>query len=399
MSIVNSLNRDKILLPFIKVTGAFSVLYNIVCFVISYKIGIYIMSLNFCFFIVNYLLFKKEKVSYISSCNLYLLNCSLTVALLSILNTGGIYSPILVSYIMLALVAVLFFGKSLYSWFWLAVFVIILLSIAIANQLGYVLPSVYDKAYNVFFYSTCLIGIPICAFLIAMKYEKENEATLKVLQENEALAISNEEKDLLIKEIHHRIKNNLQIISSLINLQTNELTDQKTIDALNVTKNRIYSLSLIHQKLFTAANMGTVNFKEHIIDLINYQKRTFYEVESSVEGTSINIGLDIATPLSLIVSELLINSFKHAFKHTVKPKIMVTIALINTDNCELNIRDNGCGLPENFNFEHATSLGTEIVQLLVEQIEAKITYSTSSNGTEFSIVFNPNFKSSSAQRK
>jgi len=256
------------------------------------------------------------------------------------------------------------------------------------NQLNNTISLGYNKLFSTFFYTTCLIGVPLCTFFVALIFEKENHTAFKLMQENQALLISNEEKNLLIKEIHHRVKNNLQIISSLVNLQINELSDPQTIDILNVTKNRIFSLSLIHQKLFTGNNVGSVNLIEHINDLINFQKKIFFEnIQYSIVGPTINLSLDIATPLSLITSELLINMFKHAFKQIEHPQIDIIINPMNENNYELRIKDNGVGLPENFNLENSTSLGMEIIKLLAKQIDSTIKYTSSNTGTEFRILF------------
>lgn len=231
------------------------------------------------------------------------------------------------------------------------------------------------------------MGVPLCTYMIALIFEREKERSFKLLQENQALLISNEEKDVLIKEIHHRVKNNLQIISSLVNLQIHEQSDQKTIDILNVTKNRIYSLSLIHQKLYTGDNAGTVNFKEHINDLIESQKTIFPVVKHSVNGVRVDLSLDIATPLSLIASELIMNMFKHAFKAIKEPEISVNIIPAGENRYELLIKDNGRGLPENFDLEKATSLGMEIIKALTAQIDALLKVSSTDAGTEFGITF------------
>lgn len=350
------------------------------------------MSGSFILFLIIIFLFKKELVNYTKSCNLYLLNCTLTVALLSYFYSGGIYSPFLITYIMLALISVLLLGKSFYAWIWLVLFILIVITLAITNYMELQLPIKYNRHYDVFFFAACLIGVPSCTFLISLIFEKQNKASFELLEQNKALLSSNEEKNVMIKEIHHRVKNNLQIISSLINLQTDEVTDPKTIEILNTTRSRIFALSLIHQKLFTGKSIGTVNFKEYLNDLIDSQKRIYYDIESSITGDEADLNLDVATPMSLIVSELTTNSFKHAFKKIQSPRIDITVARQSADSYELKIRDNGIGLPEDMKINHPHSLGLEIINSLIDQIDASIQHTSTKTGTEFIILFNPNLQ-------
>lgn len=340
------------------------------------------MSCCFLNFILIYLLLKKNIINYSFASHLYLINCTLTVALLSVFHSGGLFSPFLITYIMLALIAVLLHGDSGAAWLWLFLYIFIILMIGLIQHYkpGTFTIS-YDRSYSVFFFIACLTGVPLCTFLIAFIFEKETKYALKLYQENQQLMISNEEKDLLIREIHHRVKNNLQIISSLVNLQMNELTDKKTVDILNVTRNRIFALSLIHQKLFTGTNTGTVNFKEHIHDLLISLQNVFSAIRTSVKGPDIDIELDIATPLSLIVSELITNSFKHAFKSVQNPSIDIEINAIGNNAYRLTLKDNGRGIPEGLDLLNSPSLGMEIIKALVDQIDGTISFTSSKNGT------------------
>lgn len=350
------------------------------------------MSGGFILFLIIIFLFKKELINYTLSCNLYLLNCTLTVALLSFFYSGGIYSPFLITYIMLSLISVLLLGRRFYSWFWPALFILIIITLAITNYLELQLPIKYNRHYDVFFFAACLIGVPVCTFLISIIFEKQNKASFELLEQNKELLSSNEEKNLIIKEIHHRVKNNLQIISSLINLQADEISDPKTIEILKVTKSRIYALSLIHQKIFNGKNIGTVNFKEHLNDLIDSQKEVYYEIESSVNGDEVDLNLDMATPMSLIVSELITNSFKHAFNGSSSARIDVNLSKKSDDCYELKFSDNGIGLPADMDIANSHSLGLEIINSLIEQIDASIQHTSTKTGTEFIILFNPNLQ-------
>jgi PAS domain S-box-containing protein len=197
------------------------------------------------------------------------------------------------------------------------------------------------------------------------------------------------EKEILLKEIHHRVKNNMQIISSLLNLQTRYLKDDVAINVLKESQNRIKSMAIIHQKLYESNNLTHIKFNAYIKNLVN---DLFYsynihqdQVKQTLDVEDVKLNMETAIPSGLIISELVSNSLKHAFPDGKKGEIKVSLKKYD-DKYELIISDNGIGLPESIDFKNINSLGLQLVNNLVLQIDGEITLDKS-QGTKFKIIF------------
>ena len=200
-----------------------------------------------------------------------------------------------------------------------------------------------------------------------------------------------------MKEIHHRIKNNLQVISSLLDLQAEKFRDEEVLEAFRESQNRVLSMSLIHEELYKEGGTDKLNFSVYLQKLAANLFQTY-----SVSSENIRLwmdleenaffDMDIAIPLGIIVNELVSNSLKHAF--TEKEEGIIRIQLCKTEGngkiqnslFSLKISDNGKGIPENIKFENAESLGLQLVNILVAQLDGDIKVKRG-NGTEFRISF------------
>ncbi|BDI15633.1 hypothetical protein ANSO36C_14350 [Nostoc cf. commune SO-36] len=198
------------------------------------------------------------------------------------------------------------------------------------------------------------------------------------------------EKEVLLKEVHHRVKNNLQIVSSLLQLQSQTLKDPEAIKVLRESQNRIESISLIHKNLYTSADIGQINVAEYIQNLaasllISYQLwPEKISLETDISPLSLNV--DQAIACGLVINELISNALKHAFPNQQEGTI--TIILHNIGNkIELIIQDNGIGLPDNLDWRNTESLGLSLVHdLVTEQLEGNIILERN-HGTIFKIEF------------
>ncbi|MEH1777958.1 MAG: PAS domain S-box protein [Nostoc sp.] len=198
------------------------------------------------------------------------------------------------------------------------------------------------------------------------------------------------EKEVLLKEVHHRVKNNLQIVSSLLQLQSQTLKDPEVIKVLRESQNRIESISLIHKNLYTSANIGKIDVADYIHNLaasllISYQIwPNRIALETDIDPLSLNV--DQAIACGLVINELISNALKHAFPDQQVGTI--SIALRNAGNSiEMTIRDNGIGLPDNLDWRNTDSLGLSLVHdLVTEQLEGDITLERN-HGTVFKIKF------------
>lgn len=209
--------------------------------------------------------------------------------------------------------------------------------------------------------------------------EKSRETRIPVFFERknieQGLVKSLEEKDILLKEIHHRVKNNLQIISSFLNLQFSEIEGPKVAAAIDKSKSRINSMALIHTKLYQSETLASIDFGEYIDELLasiieNYSISKAIKYEVAHDEAIFDI--DLSVNLGLIITELVINSCKHAFKEQDAGLIKVELKHTSNKGYELHISDNGSGIKESINLEKVRTLGMEIVLGLVEQIEGKI---------------------------
>jgi len=202
---------------------------------------------------------------------------------------------------------------------------------------------------------------------------------------------SNFEKEILLKEIHHRVKNNLQIISSMLSLQGNYLSDQKIKDAVNESQGRVKSMALIHQMLYQHDKFSSLDIKEYIGQLVDSISASFdpgkKKISTILKIEQIFIDIDTAIPLGLIVNELLTNAYKYAFPDERKGTVAISLRKENDEKFNLVIKDNGIGLPEkNQIAKQSKSLGLNMVNILTRQIKGDL-HITVSEGTQFNIHF------------
>ncbi|MEJ2618197.1 MAG: sensor histidine kinase, partial [Ignavibacteriaceae bacterium] len=200
------------------------------------------------------------------------------------------------------------------------------------------------------------------------------------------------EKEILLKEIHHRIKNNLQIVSSLLSLQAGYLSDNKLQEVFNESRNRIKALALIHEYLYRSKELTKIDFAHYVNDLVHYLFLSYrvdtnkYKLEMTLED--IDFDIDTSINLGIIINELTSNSIKHAFNFKNNGQNIIRIVLVEKDDkVNLNISDNGMGLDDKINFYNSDSLGFQLVQTLVDQLEGNLDIKNN-NGLEYRIVFN-----------
>ena len=208
-------------------------------------------------------------------------------------------------------------------------------------------------------------------------------------EELESSTISLKEKEQLLKEIHHRVKNNLQIISSLLNLQSDNTTDEKFLAMIRESKNRIMSMALIHEMLYVTKNLSHINIYAYITKLCNSVYQSFQTKESSIEfeydiDEDIYFEIDNMIPIGLILNEILSNSFKYAFPDK-KGIIQIHFQKTGDQYCMI-AQDNGLGIPKNFNIAESKTLGSQLIYMLAEQLDGKLSVE-SNKGTKYTLKF------------
>jgi two-component sensor histidine kinase len=206
----------------------------------------------------------------------------------------------------------------------------------------------------------------------------------------EQLSASLGEKVVLLQEIHHRVKNNLQIISALLSLQSEHIKDAETLQMFQESRNRVRSMALVHEKLYESEDLSRIDFGQYIQNLARYLQST-YAVDPSIiklriETEEVFLGIDTAVPAGLIVNELFSNSLKHAFPDGREGEICVQFRSIGNGQLVLKTIDNGVGLPQGRDLRDGSSLGLQLVDALVRQIEGRMEME-GNGGTTFTVTF------------
>ncbi|HQO01634.1 MAG TPA: histidine kinase dimerization/phosphoacceptor domain -containing protein [Spirochaetota bacterium] len=210
----------------------------------------------------------------------------------------------------------------------------------------------------------------------------------KMFQENTNRTLK--EKEILLKEIHHRVKNNMQIISSLLSLQSNYIVNSEDKKLFEDSQNRVRSMALVHEKLYKSENLSEIDFEDYINTLVQEIKYTYYElgvnVSISVKAKGVFITIDTAIPCALIVNELLSNSLKYAFPDGRNGAIDIACTINEEGKHVLMFSDNGIGLPASIDIKNTDTLGLKLVSSLTIQLKGEISHNAE-NGTVYTIIF------------
>ena len=242
-----------------------------------------------------------------------------------------------------------------------------------------------------------------------VRYGEEEKNILKFVSDQVAMAVhrkrseekilaSLKEKEVLLKEIHHRVKNNMQVISSLLNLQSRRVKDPAVGEMLRESQRRIRSMALIHERLYQSSDLSRIEFSDYIRNLATHLFHS-YQIDTSriqlkIEADKIFLNINTAIPCGLIVNELISNALKHAFPNGRKGRLEIELHRVDKDGCILRVADDGVGFPEGLDLRRTETLGMQIVSTLVDQVEGRLEISRH-NGTEFRLEFNelPGMKS------
>lgn len=234
-------------------------------------------------------------------------------------------------------------------------------------------------------------GIGVIGILLLMRFYSVNKFNKKLRDTNQELRetlVSNEEKETLLKEIHHRVKNNLQIITSLIRLQSDTINDPEAAQLFSEAQHRIKSMALVHEELYRTENFSSIDVREYIerlsaelIYTYALQNQVSVELHTDVD----KLGINTLIPLGLILNEILTNALKHGFSDQIG-KINISISTIGEKEYELIAEDNGKGFPEGIDIENLNSLGLDLIKTLTEQLDGTLELSNNP-GARYTITF------------
>jgi len=209
-------------------------------------------------------------------------------------------------------------------------------------------------------------------------------------QADEQIKASLREKEVMLREIHHRVKNNMQIILSLLRIQSRTVKDKGTREMFKQSQNRIRSMALIHEALYKSGDLAHIDIADYIsrmtTHLLSIYREDLGEIEVKQEAEGIFLDINKAIPCGLIISELVSNSLKHAFPDKREGKVLIRMTKRNKGKYSLIVKDNGIGFPEDLNFRETETLGLQLVTDLVLQITGSIRLKKT-EGTEFVVKF------------
>jgi len=243
-----------------------------------------------------------------------------------------------------------------------------------------------------------IVALIIGALLLGLLYrnyrlKQRNNHKLKILNEelahkNILLDKHNAENELLLKEIHHRVKNNLELVKSLISLQSAQMEDSASKDAMMASQNRVQSMGIIHQKLYQGGNLGSIEMKDYFLNLGEGILDTFNaedKVKIECAMDTLELDVDTAVPIGLIVNELLTNALKYAFPENRNGTIQISLSQATPETLSLKVTDNGVG-KDTGAVPKGTGFGSQLIQLLTQQLNGTMT-ENSENGTMVSFNF------------
>ncbi len=226
------------------------------------------------------------------------------------------------------------------------------------------------------------------AELVTANHElRESEERFRHIAEQ--IKTSLQEKEVLLKEIHHRVKNNMQVITSLLSLQSKTISDTKALAVFEDSQNRVKSMALIHETLYQSKDLSRINFAEYLKKLVAHVSRSYRirpnAVKINLHVNDVALPIDTAVPCGLIINELASNALKYAFPADTKGEINITFANTN-DEYTLCVSDTGVGLPPDFDPEQGKSLGMKLVRMLTSQLNGEMEC-RNGVGTTFQITF------------
>ncbi|SDM58538.1 sensor histidine kinase [Kriegella aquimaris] len=365
-----------------------SVVLGLMCL---YTLDIY-RILPFAFFaysvinIINTLAYYKHKnlvITY-NITSIVALICAVIITLFS----GGINSPFI---FVLALIVLTGYATTrLYGkvYLYLNMLIVIILYIESTTDLSFTENMVPESSRNLFsflsvFFSVYLMGDVLGKNLLKAHhnlYKSRNEVELRI-----------KEKETLLKEIHHRVKNNLQTVSSLLNLQSRSIEDENIKSLIKSSQNRVISMAMVHEMLYMRNDLAKIEYRSYVKDLaeylINSIKGANNNVKLKIEIPEIKLDIDTAIPLGLLINEVITNSLKYGIKDDSQGVIHIEMEHHNNKDYKLNIGDNGIGFPEAASPTTRKSLGLKLIYNLARQLKGTVDRDYTKKGTHYIITF------------
>ena len=329
-----------------------------------------------------FLIYKNVKLIYTLTSISVFIGTYLTAAL-----SGGIKSSF-IFFIPIVIISGYSMNKR-YGDIWLTISILSLFSFYFIDQAYFESINCVPQASQDLF---SFLSLLLATFIVGGVYGRYLSSTIqRSIKKTLEIGKKNTEKEILLKEIHHRVKNNLQIITSLLNLQASSIEDEKVKGLFKHSQYRINSMAMIHEMLYQTKNLGQINYHEYLLklipNLITSIKGNKNEIDLKLNAESIYLNVDTSITLGLIINEIITNSLKYGFKDTHKGLLIVHLKKLDDLHFSLEIGDNGKGFSDKINFKNTPSLGLKLIHNLVVQLEGTIEKDQSKKGTNYMIHF------------
>lgn len=267
------------------------------------------------------------------------------------------------------------------------------------NEYSYTIMGIHKDFPLMWIIDTAPFVLGILSFFVGTKINRlKNNVLLEIKEANEILVSKNKEQEFLInekimllKEVHHRVKNNLQAVTSLLNLQGKYTNNSQFENLFKNCQNRIKSMLIIHEMLYNSEDVSKLNYVDYlqklVSELVLSMKGKEHNIELDIDIPDIELDIDTSIPLGLLVNEIITNSLKYGIVNETPGSIHLKIEKKNDNSYELLIGDNGVGFNEDANFHNSTTLGLKLIKRLIVQLKGTIEKLSSEKGTNYVITF------------
>ena len=370
------------------ISSVLSIIFGIVC---TYFLNItQIIPSVFIIFgvlnLTNTIAFHKHKLLGLTYniTSIMALACSVIITIYS----GGINSPfifVLALVVFAGYISTKEYGRIYLNLNLLIIILIYSQSIAEFKFTENVVPV---ESKNIFALFSILFSVYLLGGVIGKNLLKAHNELHKIRNENEARI---REKDTLLKEIHHRVKNNLQTVSSLLSLQSRSIEEPRIKTLIKSSQNRVISMAMVHEMLYMRHDLSKIEYKSYVEELSDYLIRSFKGTENNITLNiiipDIKLGIDTAIPLGLLINEVITNALKYGIKDDDQGEIHIELVKSNGKDYILYIGDDGEGFPEGISHKNTKSLGLKLIHNLSRQLKGSINRDSSKKGTNYIVKF------------
>lgn len=370
------------------ISSALSIIFGILC--IYYLKITQIIPVTFITFgllnLVNTLFFHKHRKLTLTY-NITSISGLLASTIIT-LYSGGINSPFI--FVLALIVFAGYISTRGYGQIYLNLnlVVIILIYSQSLPDFSFTHNVVPVESRNIFGLFSILFSVYLLGGVIGKNLLKAHHELHKIRNENEARI---KEKDTLLKEIHHRVKNNLQTVSSLLSLQSRVIEEPRMKNMIKSSQNRVISMAMVHEMLYMRHDLSKIEYKSYVEELTDYLVRSFKGSENNISIKiiipDVKLGIDTAIPLGLLINEVVTNALKYGIKDNEPGEIYIDLQKSNDKDYILYIGDNGEGYPETISHKNTKSLGLKLIHNLSRQLKGSIKRDFSKKGTNYIVEF------------